>query len=113
MPQNTMSSKEFSEGIAGGRQLVILDELVLDCTRFVDQHPGGRFCITHNVGRDISKFFYGGYSLEDNLNGGLPARGYNHSTYARAIVNELAVARYQYEIEVSTTICHVREDLNS
>ena len=27
-------------------------------------HPGGKFVIEHNIGRDISKFFFGGYSLE-------------------------------------------------
>ena len=26
-------------------------------------HPGGRFMINKTVGRDISKFFYGGYQL--------------------------------------------------
>lgn len=49
--------------------------------------------LTHNIGRDISKFFHGGYSLEDNL-GAKPARGYKHSTFARRIVNDLAVAYY-------------------
>jgi len=26
-------------------------------------HPGGKFLITRNFGRDISKFFYGGYVM--------------------------------------------------
>ena len=76
---------------------MILDELVLDVDKFIDHHPGGRFVLTHNIGRDISKFFHGGYSLEDNMNGP-PARGYKHSTYARMIVNELAVAVYEPSI---------------
>jgi len=47
----------------------------------------------HNIGRDVSKFFYGGYSLEGNL-GRAPARGHAHSTFARKIVSDLAIAHY-------------------
>ena len=43
-----------------------------------------------NVGKDISKFFHGGYSLEP-LQGAKP---HTHSNYARTIVNSLIVARY-------------------
>jgi cytochrome b involved in lipid metabolism len=46
---------------------VILDDLVIDVKDFQFQHPGGKFVIQQNIGRDISKFFYGGYSMEDNL----------------------------------------------
>ena len=28
------------------------------------EHPGGKFALQQNIGRDISKFFNGGYSLE-------------------------------------------------
>jgi len=45
---------------------VILDEMVLDLAPFIDHHPGGKFSLVQNIGRDISKFFYGGYSLENN-----------------------------------------------
>ena len=45
-----------------GQQLVILDEYVLNVTDFINKHPGGRFAVKHNIGRDVSKFFYGGYS---------------------------------------------------
>ena len=67
-----MTAREFEQAIKNGRKLCILDDLVLDMEEFIDQHPGGRFVLTHNIGRDISKFFYGGYSLEDNL-GSSPA----------------------------------------
>lgn len=62
-----MSSKEFNNLVEHGRKLVILDELVLDIEGFTNHHPGGKFVLFHNVGRDISKFFHGGYSLEGNL----------------------------------------------
>lgn len=70
--QVSMSPKEFHDLVNHGRKLVILDELVLDIESFVKHHPGGRFVLNHNIGRDISKFFHGGYSLEGNL-GSAPA----------------------------------------
>jgi len=65
--------------------------MVLDVKDFINHHPGGRFVLTHNIGRDISKFFYGGYSLEGN-SGADPKPGYNHSNYSRMIVNKIIVA---------------------
>lgn len=59
-----MSMDEFLSKVKNGEQLVILDDMVLDVSKFQYNHPGGLFSIHHNVGRDISKFFYGGYSLE-------------------------------------------------
>ena len=105
-----MGTSEFKNAIQNGQKLVILDDMVLNVEKFIDQHPGGRFVLQHNIGRDISKFFYGGYSLEGNL-GRRPAQGVAHSTYARRIVNQLAIARYQSNIEVVSTTCRVREDL--
>ena len=76
---------EFKERIAEGEMLCILDEYVLDVSKFCRNHPGGRFAIEHNVGRDISKFFYGCQSLENNTAG--EKIGHIHSNYARIIVN--------------------------
>lgn len=76
---------------------MILDNLVLDVGAFINEHPGGRFVIKHNIGTDISKFFFGGYSLEGNLEGVSP--GHNHSAYARRIVNSIAIAVYERDIE--------------
>ena len=74
-----MSRKEFLSCIERGEPLVILDNLVLNVSEFINQHPGGRFSIRQNIGHDISKFFYGGYSLEDNLKSAKPAAGHLHS----------------------------------
>ena len=70
-----------------GQQLVILDEFVVDVTDFINKHPGGQFALKHNIGRDVSKFFYGGYSLEGNIDRSRPRRGVIHSNLARKIVN--------------------------
>ena len=59
----------------------------------MDLHIGGKFVIKINIGRDISKFFYGGYCLEDNQ-GPRPAEGQYHSNYARLLVNDLIIGLY-------------------
>jgi cytochrome b involved in lipid metabolism len=80
---------EFDDKIFNGEELVLLDDLVLDISKFKTEHPGGRFLLEHNISRDISKFFYGGYSMEPEQ-GIKPVR---HSNIARAIVNDLIVGR--------------------
>jgi len=57
--------KDFQERVKNGEKLVVLDDMVLDVSSFINNHPGGNFSLTHNIGKDISKFFYGGYSLEN------------------------------------------------
>jgi hypothetical protein len=42
------------------------------------------------VGRDASKFFYGGYTMANNDT----THGYAHSNYARKVANSLAVATF-------------------
>lgn len=49
--------------ITRGDKLVILDDMVLDVRNFHWEHPGGQFLIDFHIGRDISKYFYGGYIL--------------------------------------------------
>ena len=46
-----------------GQKLVILDNLILNLNGYERQHPGGKFTLIKNLGRDISKFYYGGYAL--------------------------------------------------
>lgn len=58
-------------------------------SRFKWEHPGGSFLLEFHMGKDISKYFYGGYTLE-NESGLKP---YTHSNVARAIVNSLVVGK--------------------
>ena len=81
---NLISSEQFEQRIAKGEKLVILDDLVLDISHYAENHPGGRFLLHHNIGRDVSKFFYGGYSME-NFNGN--PKAHTHTNIARVIVN--------------------------
>ena len=71
--------------------MAILDEYVVDLALFIARHPGGSFSLDANVGRDISKFFHGGYSLE-NIKV-VPVQ--THSSDARKIVNSLIIGRLE------------------
>lgn len=92
LPSRVMTVEDFERELHNGAKLMILDDLILDVSEFYRVHPGGKFVIEHCVGTDIAKFFYGGYSLEDNMLP-KPAFGFRHSNYARVIANDLAVAR--------------------
>lgn len=85
--EQTMTTDDFDRAVRGGKKYVILDDMVLDIEKFSGFHPGGAFALEHNVGRDISKFFHGGYAL-------VPKNApHTHSNIARAMINSLIVAR--------------------
>jgi cytochrome b involved in lipid metabolism len=59
-----MSPTQFEQEVfENKRELMILDNLVLDVKGYETHHPGGRFVMQRNLGRDISKYFYGGYTM--------------------------------------------------
>lgn len=113
VPARVMDGEEFESRLKQGWKLMILDDLVLDVSEFYKFHPGGKFVIEHTVGTDIAKFFYGGYSLEDNMKP-TPAFGFRHSNYARMIANDLAIARFDCPAEGSVeSWCRLRWDLDN
>lgn len=64
----------------------------MDVADYIDEHPGGKRLISDNIGRDVSKFFYGGYAMGKN---GYP---YAHSQEALSLVfRKLAIARLVYK----------------
>ena len=69
------------------KSLVIIDNFVLDFGDFNLMHPGGRFTLDKNIGRDISKFFYGGYSMVPSEN----AVPYTHSIESLKIAKGMIV----------------------
>jgi hypothetical protein len=98
--------EEFNERVSQGEQLVLLDDLVLDISSFKHEHPGGEFLLDFHKGKDVSKFFYGGYVLE-NQSGMKP---YTHSNVARTIVNKIAVAKlYEQAITRDATISNFEQ----
>lgn len=83
--------KNFNELVQAGRPLTVFDNLVLDLNGFEWYHPGGKFNLRHNIGRDISKFFYGGYVLV-NAPGKTP---HTHSQSALDVVKSMVVGAIQ------------------
>lgn len=110
-PLHYITEEEFY-GITrrGKRHLLILDDLVLDCTDYAPYHPGGKFIIERTRGTDVSKFFYGGYNLEPLTNG----LNYNHTNYAREACNSLIIGKIKRNVEIYTTViddeCDASED---
>ena len=58
----------------------------------MENHPGGKFLIEHTVGTDISKFFYGGNAMDENVYG-KEGKRHNHSNASFSQVDTMAVAR--------------------
>ena len=82
-----LTQQDIDKQINLGKSLVIFDNLVLDLNGYERLHPGGKFNLKHNIGRDISKFFFGGYSLVN-----IPKRiPHHHSQAALDIVKTLVV----------------------
>lgn len=69
---------------------------MLDLQGYERNHPGGKFNLTHNYGRDVSKFFFGGYNLV-NVPGNIP---YTHSRASLDIVEKLVVGVIKGQEEV-------------
>lgn len=70
---------------------MIIDNQVMDFGEYDQFHPGGKFTIEKNNGRDISKFFYGAYKLVN-----LPNEiNFNHSPSAMAITNTMIIGHLQ------------------
>lgn len=94
-----ISEEEFEKRIKDGEQLVILDNMVVDISSYAYNHPGGAFLLDYNVGRDISKFFYGSYALDGNGND--PSKQeterHAHSNLARKIANNNRVGIMKYD----------------
>jgi len=82
-----ITALEFDDMISIGRELVLLEDLVLDIGAYKYEHPGGLFSLQHNSGRDVTKYFHGGYAMEEGVT------PHQHSGVARAIVNSLIIGR--------------------
>ena len=88
-----MTEEEFEKRVKEGEKLVVLDNMVLDIGSYIYAHPGGSFLLEYNIGRDISKFIYGGYALFGNTNDPKAyTERYTHSNMARKIANRHAIA---------------------
>ena len=58
-----MTVSQLNHLIKKGELLVVLDDLVLSLGTYISSHPGGTEVLKRCNGRDISKYFYGGYRM--------------------------------------------------
>ena len=91
--ERTITMDEFNFSVKEGKKYVILDDCVVDVGKFKFNHPGGVWLLDHNIGNDISKFFYGAYSMEAKNSFG----PHLHSNTARSIIMSLAICRLERE----------------
>jgi Cytochrome b5-like Heme/Steroid binding domain len=87
---------------------VLLDDLILDVSQFKFEHPGGSFLLHSNIGRDISKFFYGGYTFEA---AGYPLHAHSNAI-ARQVVNSLAIGRLTGDATENKASMVGKEEIN-
>ena len=79
-----------------GTPLVVFDQFILNVGWFEKIHPGGRFTLSKNYGRDISKFYYGGYVLVN----GKGIMAYMHSAPALEVVKSMVVGTMENQQDV-------------
>ena len=91
-PPTKVTHHQYMEMVEAGHDVAVIDDLVVDLTKYAFHHPGGAFVLKQNVGRDISKYFHGAFSMENM--GSSRVFNWYHSTNARRIVNSIAIARY-------------------
>ena len=80
-----MGCSDINSRLLKGERLIILDDMVLDVSRF--SHPGGMKFIDISIGRDVSRFFYGSQSLLGRLNEVI------HPDYAKIVARRMAIGR--------------------
>lgn len=59
--------------------------MVLDIGTYMQSHPGGDHLLSSNIGQDISKYFYGGYSYNDQI--------HTHSKFAYFLASKLKIGK--------------------
>lgn len=99
-----MTIDEFQEWVKGGKQLVTIDNLVLDIGKYAQIHPGGKFALTQTIGRDISKYFYGGFYILSTKGSQLP---HTHSLKALLLAKEMVIAKLAGQEDIGPVITRI------
>lgn len=79
-----MTIEEFQKS---DKKLALFDNYVVNMGGYVFEHPGGRYVLLECVGKDIGKFFYGAYSMENQV------KAHTHSYIAGKILKKLICAK--------------------
>ena len=99
----TWTPTEIEKAVELGDSLLVCDNLVLRTQGYEKIHPGGKFTIRKNFGRDIAKFYYGNYALTN----GQMTGAHTHTGQANLILQNMIVGviEDQHDIaEVGTKI---------
>ena len=86
---STISQLQYNNMIRSGRKLVLFNNFIVDVESFMDEHPGTRFVISQNIGREIGKYFYGAYSMEEDVSPHI------HSSYAAELIKRLTIGKLE------------------
>lgn len=87
MPLKQITLEQFDQMIKDGKKYCLMDDYVLDVSYYRWEHPGSTYVIDMTIGKDIGKYFYGSYSLEDMV------KPYTHSYIAGKVVKHLVCAK--------------------
>ena len=82
---------EIQKGVDAGQKLMIYDNLVLDTEDFYRLHPGGKFNLLQNIGRDITKFINGAYILVNDKKN----KPHTHSAAALDIIKSMIIGELE------------------
>ena len=80
----TMTLRKFYES---EKTLALFNDYVVDLTSYAFEHPGGTFIIQQWNKKDIGKYIYGAYSMENSVS------PHKHSFIAMKIIEKLIWAR--------------------
>jgi hypothetical protein len=88
------SIEDYELAIRNGEAICTLDDLILDVSEYMKVHPAGMFVIDACIGRDMGKFFYGGYKMDQNEDHeDVQTTAYRHSMSARLAVKSLVIGK--------------------
>ncbi|EGR34866.1 hypothetical protein IMG5_000940 [Ichthyophthirius multifiliis] len=85
---------------------LILGKSVYDVTEI--QHPGGQFILKHLKGKEISRYFYGGYQCEQTK-----MQPYRHSLYANNFIQNFYIGDIKIDFNPFIQIENVSQLENS
>ncbi|KAI9204440.1 uncharacterized protein BJ171DRAFT_505839 [Polychytrium aggregatum] len=83
----SLSWDEFQSEVQAGKPLLIIDHVVYNVDKFMDDHPGGKGFLKASIGRDVTQSFNGGI--------------YDHSNASRNLSSSMRYAKLEGPIPES------------
>ncbi|CAI2385131.1 unnamed protein product [Moneuplotes crassus] len=101
LPEMTIEEVQNSK-----RKLAIFDQYVIDFGKYQYDHPGGKYVLEECAGKEIGKYFYGAYSLDDNI------KTHKHSFVAGKILKKIAIAKLKSPEDTQKMVTSRFDDIN-